>query len=400
MAEKILIVDDSLDNRNLLAVILKKSGYEIIEAIDGEQAIDLTLSYLPDLVLLDIIMPKKDGYQVCGELKHDNRAKNIPIIFLSAKSETKDKIKGLRLGGADYITKPFNKGEVLARVKSQLKIRNLTKSLIDANNQLLEKQKKIDEDLKAAAHIQKSLIARIPPKVKNFVFSWRFIPCDRIGGDIFNIHRLDESHLSIYVVDVSGHGVPSAMVTVSVSQALSPQTGSALKKKLDKFPYYKIIPPAEVLKNLDQEYPIERFDKYFTIAYLIINTQSGVIYYSSAAHPMPVLVRANGEIETLCEGGTIVGMGGVIPFEEGTVRMRQGDRLFLYTDGIVEYFNETGEYYGKERFYRELVKNRKKPIDTACERVIESLMSYGKGTNPQDDITLLAIECLGFDKSG
>ncbi|MCK4814846.1 response regulator, partial [bacterium] len=124
MAEKILIVDDNDFNLKLLGGILKKEGYEIIEAVDGEEAVDLALRELPDLILLDVMMPNKDGYEACSEIKSDNRTTNIAIIFLSARAEAEDKIKGLELGGADYVTKPFDKGEVLARVRAQLKIQN------------------------------------------------------------------------------------------------------------------------------------------------------------------------------------------------------------------------------------------------------------------------------------
>lgn len=191
MPDRILIVDDNIINRKLLNVTLNKESYEILEAVDGEEAVDVCSRELPDLVLLDIMMPIKDGYEVCSQLKTSALTKDIPIIFLSAKDEASDKIKGLELGAVDYITKPFDRGEVLARVKSQMKIHNLTKSLVKANMQLVEKQKKLEEDLKAAAQIQVSLIPSFCPKVENFSFAWQFIPCEHIGGDIFNIQRLD-----------------------------------------------------------------------------------------------------------------------------------------------------------------------------------------------------------------
>ena len=386
MSDKILIVDDNALNRNLLRLILRKHGYELIEATDGEQGIEICSNELPDLVLLDIIMPRKDGYEVCSELKANERTKDIPIIFLSAKDEASDKIKGLELGAVDYITKPFDKGEVLARVRTQIKIHNLTKSL-------MEKQEKLEEDLKAAAHIQNSLIPSTYPKVENFSFAWRFIPCEYSGGDIFNIHRLDENNLAVYIIDVSGHGVPSAMVTVSVNQSLLPTTGMILKRSSTMPPYYTIAPPVEVLKQLDKEYPMERFDKYFTIAYFIINSKTRQIRYSSAAHPMPVLIRTSGEIKLLEKGGPIISMGDIIPFEEGKISMYPGDRLYLYTDGIVDYVNENGERYGEERFYNELLNHRKERLDAICGRVIDSLIFFGGNIKAHDDITLVALEC-------
>ncbi|WP_051957925.1 PP2C family protein-serine/threonine phosphatase [Desulfobacter vibrioformis] len=393
MSETILVVDDMVDNRNLLRVILKKQGYEIVESADGEAAIATCMQTLPDLVLLDIVMPKKNGYEVCDELKDNETTRDIPVIFLSARNEAADKIRGLELGAVDYITKPFDKGEVIARVKTQLQIYKLTRSLVAANRQLTENQKKIEEDLKAAGHIQKSLIPSDAPKTRNFNFAWCFVPCEHIGGDIFNFHHLDENHLSVYILDVSGHGVPSAMVTVSVHQRLQPGIGGLTKQITDTPPYYTIVPPSKVLDQLDHEYPMERFDKHFTMAYLILNTQTGAIRYTSAAHPMPVLVRASGEIELLDMGGSIVGLGGIIPFEEGEITMHKGDRLYLYTDGIVEFFNEAGEAYGEDRFYSNLMKYNGEALEQTCRQMVESLNHFGGERKAQDDITLVAIEC-------
>ncbi len=394
MSEKICIVDDNLVNRKLLAGILKREGYELLEAEDGEEAIALTLRELPDLVLLDIMMPKKDGYQVCEALKRDERSAHIPIIFLSAKTQVEDKIRGLDLGGADYVTKPFDRGEVLARVRTQLNIARLTKEIMKANEELMRKQSRLDEDLEAAAGIQQSLLPQGPPDMENVAVAWRFMPCESIGGDIFNVVRLDERHWGIYMLDVSGHGVPSALVTVSVSQMLHPHKGLLLKKAITP-PYYEIRNPAEVFDLLDREYPIDRFDKYFTITYLILDLKEGLIRYSNAAHPSPILLRKDGALELLDRGGTIIGMGGVLPFEEGEKRVEPGDKLVVYTDGIVEYQDRQGEFYGEQRFHGVLHQLRERPISQLIDGVIDALMDYGDRNPPRDDVTLLGFEFKG-----
>lgn len=141
------------------------------------------------------------------------------------------------------------------------------------------------------------------------------MPCERIGGDIFNMVRLDETHWGIYMLDVSGHGVPSELVAVSASKILCPQQGLVLKKTIKPSPFYEIVSPAEVLNLLDQEYPIERFSKFFTISYIVLNAEDNSIRYSNAAHPPPILLHEDGEMELLDKGGTIIGMGGIRPFE-------------------------------------------------------------------------------------
>lgn len=182
MKANILVVDDQEINVKLLQKILEKEGYVLQVARDGQEGVDSARRQLPDLILLDIMMPQKDGFQVCEELRQDSSTEHIPIIFLSAKTETEDIVKGLDAGGNDYVTKPFNKTEVLARVRTHLKIYQLTKALKAANDDLQDKQTRLDEDLQAAAVIQKSLLPVKEPEIAFGRLAWSFLPCDRVGG--------------------------------------------------------------------------------------------------------------------------------------------------------------------------------------------------------------------------
>ena len=394
--EKILIVDDSEDSRKLLAAILTREGFHLLEAADGSSVVQICREEQPDLILLDIVMPVKDGYETCRELKEDPSTEHIPVIFLSARGDTSDKVKGLHLGAVDYITKPFDRAEVVARVKTQIKIHNLTMELSESNQKLQEKQHKIEEDLKAAAQIQSALLPSAKPDLKELSFAWQFIPCDRSGGDIFNIHQLDHRTLVAYLVDVSGHGVPAAMVTVSVVQSLLPH-GRAVLETNDKNPSLSTArQPSKVLEILNSEYPIERFDKYFTIVYLIIDRLSGEITYSSAGHPPPLLRRASGTIESLEAGGPMIGLGDMLPFEEGHTRLMKGDRLFLHTDGITEYCHNE-EFFGRQRLESEISRTTGVSLDSACRQIIGSMLDFGGGSRADDDITLVALEYLGRD---
>ncbi|MDD3581389.1 MAG: SpoIIE family protein phosphatase [Desulfobacca sp.] len=387
MPDKILIIDDSVENRVLLLRTLGKAGYEITEAGDGQEGLTRAREFLPDLILLDIVMPELDGYQVCEALKRDLHTADIPVIFLSAKTESKDKIKGLEIGGVDYITKPFDRGEVLARVQTQLKIRHLMQ-------ELLEKQKRLEEDLKAAACIQETLLPTELSVWPELDIAWKFLPCDLIGGDIFNVVRLDETHLGFYMVDVSGHGVPSAMVTVSVSQLMSPERGY-LKKKAPSPPYYEIVSPQEVLRALDEEYPFERFQKFFTIVYLVLDLALSKMVYSSAAHPPPLLLHADGGLELLDKGGTIIGLNGVVPFEQEEKRLQPGDKVILYTDGVVEYCNREGEPFGVERLYHITRSWHQRPISEILDGIHQTLTDFGHQAKIEDDISLLGFEFKG-----
>jgi len=395
MAEKILIVDDLENNRELMASILDEAGYEVEGAKDGNEALQKTFMFKPDLILLDVLMPKLTGYEVCEILKKDMRTIDIPVIFLSAMAGPQDKIRGLEIGGVDYITKPFNSQEVLARVAVQLKIRRLTKEIMEANKNLQEKQRRLDEDLRAAAGIQQSLLPQKLPMMDEFSIAWKFLPSDTIGGDIFNIYRLDEKTLAIYMIDVSGHGAPSALITVSVSQALQPHDDGVLKKRTRRSPYYRIQRPQEVLDFLAKEYPWERFGKVFTIVYAVIDVQMGRLLYSSAGHPPPVLLHPDGSLEILDKGGPLIGLNGNIPFEEGQIRLRFGDILIFYTDGVTEHQNDKDVFYGAERFYGLLKSLRNRPIAELLDEVMKNLMAFGGDAKLRDDVSLLGIAYKG-----
>ncbi|MDJ0864357.1 MAG: SpoIIE family protein phosphatase [Gammaproteobacteria bacterium] len=277
--------------------------------------------------------------------------------------------------------------------KSHRQLQQLNESLKQAGRQILEKQQALEKDLEAAAEIQKTLVVSEPPPTAAFDFAWRFLPCDHVGGDICNILALDEDNISLSILDVSGHGVPSAMVTVPVSQSLAPYNGTGLvRRQVETAPYYEIASPSAVLNALDQEYPLNRFRKFFTICYMLMNTKTREIRYSSAGHPRPILLRAAGSVEVLEAGGTVIGLGGILPFEEGTTVMHPGDRLLLYTDGVIEHKNVQGTPYGEARLCNLLHELRSEPLEKLCDRLVAELNNFGGASKFQDDVTFLAVE--------
>lgn len=276
-------------------------------------------------------------------------------------------------------------------LKLHLHCQQLQQQLELAQGRLFEKNLELDDGLRSAAHIQRALMPSEFPDLPQLHFASRFIPCDTVGGDIFNVLRLDEQTVMVYMLDVSGHGVSAAMITVSIFQALSLHTGQLLKHALTVPPFYQITSPAEVLRKLDSEYPIERFEKFFTISYFLINPHTGEIRYASAAHPPAVVVRANGELQHLDAEGTIIGLGGIVPYEEEQVMLAKGDRLFLCTDGVIEHENKEAELFGQHRFDNVLREHRQQTIDQQCQNVIDAISDFGGAAPFRDDVTLLGL---------
>ena len=247
----------------------------------------------------------------------------------------------------------------------------------------------------AAAEIQKTLLPKSAVDLEGFDIAWIFEPCDQMGGDIFNIIRIDENHIVIYMLDVSGHGVPAAMITVSVSQFLQQNLLGLLKKKGDR----EELSPARVLAGLDDEFPFERFDNFFTITLITINTKNGSLIYSNGGHPFPVLLHSDNELELLDKKGPIIGMGSLTliddrkaGFEEGRFKIEPGDKLFVYSDGIVEYHNQHEQLYGENRFFSNLKTHGDEPVSRIVEDCRKDLFKFGENTKQRDDITLVGVE--------
>jgi sigma-B regulation protein RsbU (phosphoserine phosphatase) len=265
------------------------------------------------------------------------------------------------------------------------------RKLTALNRRLSEHQARLDEDLMAAAGIQKSLLPQNLPRISDLDMAWRFIPSEMIGGDLFNVFFLDAHHLGIYVLDVSGHGVQAALVTVSVSQTLLPHTGFVVRKNPASSSGSNITSPKDVMALLDREYPLERFDSFFSMIYIVLDIRDGSFVICNAGHMPALVLRGDGRIEKLKKGGTVIGLDGMVPFEQQEEKLYKGDRLLLYTDGVTDFMNSRQELFGKDRFIRIADSLRNRPMEEMVSGIYEAMMSFGDGFPIQDDVSILGI---------
>lgn len=384
----VLIIDDSEAIRRLLQAYLRTEGYQVMEASNGRMGLTIVAEKKPDLILLDISMPIMDGYSVCARLQQDKELRSIPILMLSSLNDTESKMHAFELGAVDYITKPVSKGELLARIQTHLTISKLTTSLQEANKELLNNQKQLLRNLRAAAHLQKSLLPKHIPDCKKFHFASFFKPCQEVGGDIFNIQRLDNEHVALYVIDVSGHGFSSAMMTALASQALS-QSGTIVTS-VSADGKRTASSPRRVIQALNKEFPLSRFNLYMTVIYLLVNTAEETFRYCCAGHPPAIHALSDGTLNSLNVGGPPAGMGGV--WEEGYGELNSGDRIYFYTDGLSEYQNENGEFYSSERLLQSMRDVKYLPLQAAVQNIIGEVKKFGNQASGDDDMTFLALE--------
>jgi sigma-B regulation protein RsbU (phosphoserine phosphatase) len=343
----------------------------------------------PALCIIDLQLSRDNTWEAWLQDCHTTRT--ACLAFDSSSQPDRSIIAGLE-PLSDTLDNPKDRALLTGKIHSLFTIRKLTLQLDATRHQLSHYQKEMQDALLSAAHIQRSLIPTRQPRYDNLHYSWKYMPCKQVGGDLFNIVQLDEQTVMTYLIDVSGHGISSAMVTVSVHQSLSRHTGQLVKRPTERPPFYEITSPRRVLQELETEYPFERFEEFFTISYLLINPHTGHLRYSNAGHLPPLLLRRDGRVERLNAGGTVIGVGNLVDFEEGETRLNPGDRLFMYTDGITEHFDETGEAYGEERFLEQLLSQRDKLLDDVTQNALIAMREFGGSTLPIDDVTLIGIE--------
>ncbi|MDP3426766.1 MAG: PAS domain S-box protein, partial [Humidesulfovibrio sp.] len=277
---------------------------------------------------------------------------------------------------------------ILRDISEQVRSRD---ALTAANAGLVERQSRLDADMEAAAEIQRSLLPKEGTCSLGMEADFRFMPSATIGGDIFNVVCLGTHHTGLYMIDVSGHGVPAALVSVTLAQEMSPSGELLMDKFLDQ-----PRSPEGVLRRLDTAFPLERFDKFFSMFYLLYEMESGTLTYCNAGHPPPMLLRAGGGLELLEEGGTLVGMGMGDTYVQGKVEVGHGDMLLVYTDGVSELESPNSEQFGTECLEELFESTHGQPPEQVLQMLTGKLQAHADGRPPDDDISLV---CVRFSRA-
>jgi phosphoserine phosphatase RsbU/P len=409
----ILLVDDNPENRDMLARRLQRRGYAVSEAENGAQAVELAAASEFDVVLLDIMMPVMDGLEALRRLRQTRSVAELPVIMTTAKGESDDVVKALTLGANDYVTKPINFPVALARIETQLTLRRAVQQirgleldlaarneeLAAANGRLSQSNARMKRDLEAAARIQQAFLPGDAPVAAGLHFAWRYRPCDELAGDTLNVVPLDEHHVGVFVVDVSGHGVPAALLSVTVSRLLSRMTDGCplVRRGANGSGGVEIVPPAEVAAELTDRFPFDTETRqYFTCVYGVLDSRNGEFRYVCAGHPGPVHVpRGKPAVRHQPTGRPI----GIVPaslasggYTDHVVALEPGDRLYLYTDGIPEAENPAQEQFGFERMQEALAECGAAPLQASVESLVSRVEAWCSDAGVTDDISVLAIE--------
>src|SRR3954469_21189469 len=375
----ILVVDDTPLNISVITGALKDT-YKTKVATSGAKALAIAMAdEKPELILLDVMMPEMDGYEVCRRLKADPTTREIPVIFLTAQTDAEDETRGFQVGAVDYVHKPFSPAVMKARVHTHLALR-------ETREKLAQQLFAIQKELETARLIQQSILPQNVPQIDGLDIAARYVPMTSVAGDFYDFIVVDNKHVGILVADVSGHGMPAALIASMLKIALAAESAHA-------------DDPARVLQGLNQALCGKFQHHYVTAAYVFVDMERRMLTYAGAGHP-PLLIRgaASPSVRDVTENGLFLGKFTFATYSSVEVPLASGDRGLLYTDGIPETNNPEGAEFGSERFWQFLEAEKNGSADQLADRLLEERARWsdrGEDEDLDDDITPVTIRVTG-----
>jgi sigma-B regulation protein RsbU (phosphoserine phosphatase) len=373
---QILVIDDDTAVQELLRRTLKKQGYEVTVASNGEDGVAQAQKLRPALIICDWIMPRLTGIDVCRRVKADPELSTTQFFLLTSLGSIPDRVKGLDAGADDFISKPIELNELQARVRAGLRLHQLSRDLKIAKQSL-------EAELAEAAEYVQSLLPE--PMTEPISIEAKFIPSRQLGGDCFDYNWLDADYLAIYLLDVAGHGLRAALPSVAVLNLLR-------SRALPNIDYYK---PSDVLRALNTTFQMSyQNDKYFTIWYGVYNRISRQLVYASAGHPPAVLISqspaSTAKIQRLKTPGMPVGMFPDAPYVDNCCDVEDLSSLYIFSDGVYEIHQPDGNIWGLDPFIDLLAA-----YNGASADQLELVLNYIQNLNAKavfdDDWSLLKV---------
>lgn len=374
----ILIVDDSRMNRMVLSKSLAQEGYDFIEAENADVAVKILDYRKPDLILLDVVMPEMSGFDLCRLLKQQESTREIPIIFITTLDSTEDKIRGLELGAVDFITKPFNTAEILARVRTQVTLQKMYRTILETNQ-------RIAKDLDTARQIQRNLLPAPQGTIigQQIAFDYVYIPCDELGGDFFDIYQINEHKVLFYILDVSGHGVASSLITIFTKIFFSVHSQSEEN-------------PSHLLHKLNEQFFRERLsEKYITIFLGILDLQKNLLTWSSAGQGVAPILYTEDYEEVLAMHSFPIGLLENASYVNAACEFPSGASLLMYSDGVTDICVGEGIPIFEENSLVHYIHTHKSQDNHSMVSSLSSYINHLAQTDDfPDDVTIFLLRRL------
>lgn len=374
---KVLIIEDDPLFRLVLTKTLKNQGYDVSVATDGEEGLAQAKQLRPGLILCDWMMPRMDGLEVCRRVKADPQLTTTFFVLLTAREGVENRVQGLDNGADDFLSKPIEMNELRAKVRAGLRLHQL-------NNDLQTQTRILEAELAEAAEYVRSLI---PPPISGTVsIDARFIPSRQLGGDCFDYYWLNSEELVIYLVDAAGHGVGSALLSVSVLNILRSQSLSGVN----------FSQPNEVISALNDTFQMNtQADKYFTIWYGVYHRTKNELTYTSAGHPPAVLIspaanNQENQVQLLKTPGFPVGMFPDIKYEVNQCQIPNSSSLYVFSDGVYEIQQPDGELWGMEAF-TDVLTSYPLGAESHLDKIVNAVHEVNSKKTLDDDLSVLQV---------
>jgi serine phosphatase RsbU (regulator of sigma subunit) len=340
------------------------------------------------LILIESQPGQTQALELCRHFRSLLEDSFVPILYVIADLNPATRLASFEAGADTYLLRPFVAGELLAQVQALLRIKEIhdrlsqrTAEFHRLNKRLQQAYQQIDQELQLAQRIQASFLPQTLPQIPHSRFAVHYLLCGRVGGDFYDVFRLDENHVGIYVADAMGHGVPASLLTIFVKK------GVRAKEVFGQ--QYRLVPPGEVLTRLNRDLIDQKLSEspFITMVYGLFNHKEGTICFARAGHPYPLHVPAHGEPVFWHQQGLLLGIADAT-FSDHTHRLAPGDKVLLYSDGI-DNASFDGKPAGADSLLACAAKHRDLPVQDFVEQLARDL--FGTAAQP-DDLTLLGLE--------
>ena len=384
---KVIVADDDALQRTILASVLRKLGHTPIEASEGIEAYDLLCAHRASLLVCDLFMPGLDGNALTTKIRETIRDRYVHIIMVTGQDQMSERKRALQLGVDEFMGKPLEVATLMARISVAERLVQHEDILQEKNRILEDAQRVIEKDLQDAARAQRRILpaARIEGPLCSFYSA--FVPSSYVSGDMFATFDLPNGRTGFYVIDVSGHGVSAALLSVALGHLVT----------VDYFQRYSIAPdgtpaPAGLADVLNARFHVEESDDYFTLFCGIVDHATGQLHFCQAGSPSPVIVGPEGTTRVVGEGGFPVGLFAQVQFESGQVPFAALDTLVLCSDGATEAEDPRGESFGDHRLTQVIVDARVRDLTTIPEAIVAALRKWRGQSTLDDDLTVLVCQ--------
>jgi serine phosphatase RsbU (regulator of sigma subunit) len=367
--QRIVVIDDNENDLQVTKRLLDRRGYDAIPATSGEEGLRLANQLLPDAIIVDYRMPGMDGFEVTRRIKADPQLQTIPVLMLTGSDSAQHVVEGLGAGAEDFVTKGSDIEIVVARLRSLLRMKAYQDQLRRMNQQMTR-------DLLIARRVQEALVPERTFTSPRLSIRSAYIPSEVLSGDFYDYFSVDGS-MYLFVADVSGHGLPAAILVSLLKSYIHTEAGSerslsSFMTRLNDFLFSASLPT-----------------QFATAALFRINAGRELVY-SNAAHP-PFLLhqRQSGKTILLEQPSNLLGAMPNMPFEEHSVNVAPGDTLFVYTDGLTDRVNRSGEFYSIDRVAALLDQSQGADLGTVYDSIFADVSNFAATEEFKDDIAFV-----------